>query len=93
MLVKVSNDDNPMMINNDGPIRRLIYATLGGDEVMEIQKLKMILPKKTPYPEGYKAAHHCLSKPNSPRLNIKIVFPRYGDSHVKDKTVARPSYL
>ena len=28
-----------------------------------------------------------------PRLNIKTVFPRYGDSHVKDKTVARPSYL
>ena len=27
------------------------------------------------------------------RLNIKTVFPRYGDSHVKDKTVARPSYL
>ena len=26
-------------------------------------------------------------------LNIKTVFPRYGDSHVKDKTVARPSYL
>ena len=24
-----------------------------------------------------------------PRLNIKTVFPRYGDSHVKDKTVAR----
>ena len=23
----------------------------------------------------------------------KAVFPRYGDSHVKDKTVARPSYL
>ena len=22
-----------------------------------------------------------------PRLNIKTVFPRYGDSHVKDKTV------
>ena len=22
------------------------------------------------------------------RLNIKTVFPRYGDSHVKDKTVA-----
>ena len=28
-----------------------------------------------------------------PRLNIKTVFPGYGDSHVKDKTVARPSYL
>ena len=27
------------------------------------------------------------------RLNIKNVFPRYGDSHVKDKTVVRPSYL
>ena len=26
-------------------------------------------------------------------LNIKTVFPGYGDSHVKDKTVARPSYL
>ena len=28
-----------------------------------------------------------------PCLNIKTVFPRYGDSHVKDKTVDRPSYL
>ena len=27
------------------------------------------------------------------RLNIMTVFPRYVDSHVKDKTVARPSYL
>ena len=26
-------------------------------------------------------------------LNIKTVFPRYGESHVKDKTVARLSYL
>ena len=25
--------------------------------------------------------------PSGPRLNIKTVFPRYGDSHVKDKTV------
>ena len=24
---------------------------------------------------------------------MKTVFPRYGDSHVKDKTVVRPSYL
>ena len=28
-----------------------------------------------------------------PCLNIKTVFPRYGDSHVKDKAVARPSCL
>ena len=28
-----------------------------------------------------------------PRLNMKTVYPMYGDSHVKDKTVARPSYL
>ena len=28
-----------------------------------------------------------------PCLNIKTVFPRNGDSHVKDKTVVRPSYL
>ena len=26
-------------------------------------------------------------------LNIKTIFRRYGDSHVKDKTVVRPSYL
>ena len=30
---------------------------------------------------------------SEPCLNVKTVFPRYGDSHVKDKTVARPSYL
>ena len=28
-----------------------------------------------------------------PRLNIKTVFPRYGDSHVKDTTVVRLPYL
>ena len=28
-----------------------------------------------------------------PRLNIKTVFPTFGDSHVKDKTVAKPSYF
>ena len=35
--------------------------------------------------------HH--SWRSGPRLDIKTIFPRYGDSHVKDKTVARPSYL
>ena len=33
-----------------------------------------------------------MEKPE-PCLNIKTVFPRYGDSHVKDKTVGRLSYL
>ena len=28
-----------------------------------------------------------------PHLNIKTIFPRYGDFHVKDKTVVGPSYL
>ena len=27
------------------------------------------------------------TKTSGPRLNINTVFPRYGDSHVKDKTV------
>ena len=27
------------------------------------------------------------------RLNIKTAFPRFGDSHVNDKMVVRPSYL
>ena len=30
---------------------------------------------------------------SGPRLNIKTVFPSYGDSHVKDKTAVRTSYL
>ena len=30
---------------------------------------------------------------SGPRLNIKTIFPGYGDSHVKDKTILRPSYL
>ena len=34
-----------------------------------------------------------LHKYSELRLNIKTVFSGYGDSHVKDKTVARPSYL
>ena len=28
-----------------------------------------------------------------PCLNIKTIFPRYGDSHVEDKTALWPSYL
>ena len=28
-----------------------------------------------------------------PHLNIKTIFPKYENSHFKDKTVARPSYL
>ena len=32
-------------------------------------------------------------KDAGPCLNIHTVFPRYGDYHAKDKTIARPSYL
>ena len=42
----------------------------------------------------HKHLDHCLIAPMSwARLNIKTVFPKYVDSHVKDKTVVRPSYL
>ena len=34
-----------------------------------------------------------MHKPSGPCLNIKAIFPKYGDSRVKDKTVVRPSYL
>ena len=30
---------------------------------------------------------------NQGSFNIKTVSPRYGNSYVKDKTVARPSYV
>ena len=39
---------------------------------------------------------HHVSSPSrrpGPHLYIKTVFPRYGDSHVKDKTVVRPSFI
>ena len=32
-------------------------------------------------------------KTSGPRLNINIVFPRYGESRVTDETVVKPSYL
>ena len=34
-----------------------------------------------------------LFRRSGPRLNIRTVFPRYGDSHVKDKTVVRSCYF
>ena len=37
--------------------------------------------------------HSSVATEPGPRLSIKTAFPRYGDSNVKDKTVARPSYL
>ena len=36
---------------------------------------------------------HTAKMSPGPRLSIKTVFPRYGDSLVNDKTVVRPSYL
>ena len=38
---------------------------------------------------GYKGR----SGDSGPRLNIKTVLSRYGDSYVKDKTAVRTSYL
>ena len=35
----------------------------------------------------------CRWKEPGPRLNIKTIFPRYEDSHVKDKMVGIPSSL
>ena len=35
--------------------------------------------------------HICVTRPQC--VSIKTVLLRYGDSHVKDKTVTRPSYL
>ena len=40
----------------------------------------------------YTSSRDCINVccETGPRLNLKTVFPRYGYSHVKDKTVARP---
>ena len=45
---------------------------------------------ETPY--ALVAAYRWINPPG-PRLNIKDRLPRYGDSHVKDKTAGRTSYL
>ena len=42
--------------------------------------------------QAYKA-YNLAGTEAGPHLNIKTVFPRYVDFHVKDKTVARPFYL
>ena len=46
-------------------------------------------------PRGPRLLPSCVASMEipGPCLNIKTIFLRYGDSHVKDKTVARPSYL
>ena len=44
-------------------------------------------------PIEYGLKHHNNPLTPGPRLNIKTVFPGYGDSHVKDKTAVRTSYL
>ena len=41
----------------------------------------------------YKFIYKNESQQPAPCLNIKTVFRRYGDSNVKDKMIARPSYL
>ena len=43
--------------------------------------------------EDWAMAIRGVRRPSGLCLNIKTVFPRYGDSHVKDKTVLRLSYL
>ena len=48
--------------------------------------------KGRPMPQTLQDAED-LKRCSGPRLNTNTVFPRYGDSYVKDKTVARPSYL
>ena len=43
---------------------------------------------------GARWTHNCIkSTEPGPHSNIKTVVPRYGGSHVKDKTVVRPSHL
>ena len=57
----------------------------------EMEQAADILPHADQGP-----AHITLSVISSqilPRFNIKTIFPRYGDSHVKDKTVVRPYHL
>ena len=46
-------------------------------------------------PRGPRLLPSCVASMEipGPCLNIKTIFPRHGDSHVKDKTVTRLSYL
>ena len=44
-------------------------------------------------PHALAAAELTMQRAPGPRLNIKTVLSRYGDSYVKDKTAVRTSYL
>ena len=60
-----------------------------GKHVLETQGKTVIFRAIEPTMVG----NEVRKKRHGLRLNIKTAFPMYGDSDVKDKTVARPSYL
>ena len=71
-------DANELIIQENNPNHMRIW----GDYQVSLDS--MIYLSKTTKDKIYKENIY---------KTIKTVFPRYGDSHVKDKTVARPSYL
>ena len=71
-------------------IRARVWGTCDGN--MSTVCLDNARPPEYPTRIG-NGASCCSSYTPGPRLNINTVFPRYGDYHVKDKTVVRPSYL
>ena len=56
------------MTNHLPPITGLLYIVLSGKTNFNIYEINPTYQFQNP----------------GPRLNIKMVFPRYGDSHVKD---------
>ena len=80
----ISNLDIDQVI----PVERVKITSLENDstKVLGKQKLSTILDVKirqVANTEEYSGSH----------LNIKMSSYQYGDSHVNDKTVSRPSYL
>ena len=67
-----------------------LTSNLAGKLIMRLPGLLLL----TAIPQWETCIHWCLLQLHpGPHFNIKTVFPKYEDSHVKDKTVARPSYL
>ena len=69
---------SPVITSQDDVVSRQSTRTPGGLH----RYVNKVIPQEI--------AHHAQSasrRTPGPRLNIKTIFPRYGDSHVKDKTV------
>ena len=96
IMVGATNRRQDIIWINDGNVYWCLSTSLGLEELTIERRIctnSLAGRDATLSQACFISMDETLSSRSGPRLNIKTVFPWYGDSHVKDKTVARPSYL